>query len=58
MMGALCFMGMIAASFLPETLNQHLPESIQDADDFGKGNKFWTLIPPSNSSDEAKKESP
>jgi hypothetical protein len=45
-MTALCFVGMLAAAFLPETLNQHLPESIQDADDFGKNNKFWSLLPP------------
>lgn len=34
---------MIAASFLPETLKQRLPESLEDADKFGEGNKFWSI---------------
>jgi len=38
-------MGSICASFLPETLRQHLSETIEDAEDFGKGNKYWSLHP-------------
>jgi len=40
---ALCVVGAICASFLQETLNEKLPETVQDAALFGKGQKFWSL---------------
>jgi hypothetical protein len=36
-------LGAICASLLPETLNQKLPETVQDASHFGKDQKFWSL---------------
>jgi hypothetical protein len=44
-MAVLSFVGMISSAFLPETLKQTLPETIEDANQFGKGNKFWSLHP-------------
>ena len=44
-MSLIAIMGAISASFLPETLRQHLPETIEDAENFGKGNKYWSLHP-------------
>lgn len=31
----------IEASFLPETLNENLPQTIVEGENFGKGNKYW-----------------
>ncbi|CAL8092584.1 unnamed protein product [Orchesella dallaii] len=39
------FIGLLAATCLPETFRQPLPESIQDANKFGKGQKFWSYLP-------------
>lgn len=36
---------MIVSAFLPETLNQNLPETIDDANKFGKGVRFWSVFP-------------
>ncbi|CAL8072337.1 unnamed protein product [Orchesella dallaii] len=44
-MGMLCFIGLFVSAFLPETLNQNLPETIDDANKFGKGVKFWSVFP-------------
>lgn len=41
----LSLIGMIVSAFLPETLNQNLPETIDDANRFGQGVKFWSLFP-------------
>ncbi|ODM93566.1 Organic cation transporter 1 [Orchesella cincta] len=41
-MGMLCIIGLVVSAFLPETLNQNLPETIDDANKFGKGVKFWS----------------
>lgn len=35
--------GMVAALFLPETLHQRLPETLSDAQTFGRDQKFWSL---------------
>ncbi|XP_069687232.1 carcinine transporter-like isoform X2 [Periplaneta americana] len=35
--------GMAAALFLPETLHQRLPETLADAQTFGRDQKFWSL---------------
>ncbi|ODM94866.1 Organic cation transporter 1 [Orchesella cincta] len=44
-MGMLCIIGLVVSAFLPETLNQNLPETIDDANKFGKGVKFWSVFP-------------
>lgn len=44
-MAMLCVVGMVVSAFLPETLNQNLPETIDDANKFGKGVKFWSIFP-------------
>jgi hypothetical protein len=35
--------GTLAALFLPETLHQRLPETLADAQTFGRDQKFWSL---------------
>ena len=47
-MGIMSVVGMFASAFLKETLGQTLPETIEDASAFGKGNKFWSLHPNSD----------
>ncbi|XP_063703892.1 organic cation transporter 1-like [Culicoides brevitarsis] len=42
-MGALFIAGTIAMLFLPETLGELLPQTIEDACEFGKGQKFWAF---------------
>ncbi|XP_065079930.1 beta-alanine transporter isoform X1 [Ochlerotatus camptorhynchus] len=41
--GLMSVVGAICASLLPETLHQSLPESIEQAQKFGKNQGFWTL---------------
>ncbi|CAG7696957.1 unnamed protein product [Allacma fusca] len=53
-MGALSIVGMVASSFLPETLRQKLPETIEDASKFGRDNKFWSIVPVNHTDDEKK----
>ncbi|PSN43701.1 hypothetical protein C0J52_18637 [Blattella germanica] len=40
-LGALCMLGIICCLLLPETMNQRLPETIQDSAHFGKDQSFW-----------------
>ncbi|XP_071442498.1 organic cation transporter protein-like [Hetaerina americana] len=40
-LGILSFIGGVLALFLPETLDQELPTTLQDGEDFGKNQKFW-----------------
>lgn len=44
-MGSIAFMASIAASFLPETLKRTLPETIEQANEFGKTDKYWQVQP-------------
>lgn len=46
-MGVLFLSGGMSAFFLPETLGQRLPESMAEAQEFGKGQPMWG-IPKSN----------
>ncbi|PSN30459.1 hypothetical protein C0J52_25982 [Blattella germanica] len=41
--GILCISGGIASAFLPETLHQKLPETLADAEQFGKHQTFWSV---------------
>lgn len=31
----------VEATFLPETLNENLPQTIEDGENFGRGRKYW-----------------
>lgn len=42
-MGSISIISGITASFLPETLNENLPQTIDDGDDFGRDLKYWVL---------------
>jgi len=44
-MAIMSLTGLLVTAFLPETLHQHLPETIEDADAFGKEHQFWSLHP-------------
>jgi len=41
-------LGLITASFLPETLHQNLPESVKDAEEFGKAHRYLSFLPKHN----------
>ncbi|KAI1305343.1 Organic cation transporter 1 [Halotydeus destructor] len=42
-MGSVCLMAGIAASFLPETLDKNLPQTLQDGENFGRGQAYLSL---------------
>uniref|UniRef100_A0A182W0H4 Major facilitator superfamily (MFS) profile domain-containing protein n=1 Tax=Anopheles minimus TaxID=112268 RepID=A0A182W0H4_9DIPT len=42
-MGLSTAVGVLAALFLPETLHQSLPNTIEEAQKFGKHQRFWSL---------------
>ena len=44
--GVCSLIGATCTVFLPETLNQHLPESVTAANNFGKDHAFWSVLPP------------
>ncbi|XP_071441246.1 organic cation transporter protein-like [Hetaerina americana] len=43
-MGGICIVGAIAASFLPETLQQQLPETLAEAQVFGRNQRYWSIV--------------
>ncbi|XP_053670810.1 beta-alanine transporter isoform X2 [Anopheles nili] len=45
-MGLASIVGILAALFLPETLHQALPNTIEEAQQFGKEQRFWALPKP------------
>ena len=44
-LGFACFIGTIAASFLPETIGVDLPETLTEASDFGRDQPFFSFKP-------------
>lgn len=44
-MALLAILGLVASAYLPETFKQNLPESLEEANNFGKGVKFWSFLP-------------
>ncbi|XP_047111672.1 carcinine transporter-like [Schistocerca piceifrons] len=49
-LSAMHLLGALSVSFLPETALQRLPESLQDAAEFGRGRPYWSwrlIAPPS-----------
>lgn len=40
-LGILGVLGGVLALFLPETLDQELPQTLQDGENFGIGQKIW-----------------
>ncbi|XP_047111673.1 organic cation transporter 1-like [Schistocerca piceifrons] len=49
-LSAMHLLGALSVSFLPETALQRLPESLQDAAEFGRGSPYWSwrlIAPPS-----------
>ncbi|XP_066998143.2 carcinine transporter isoform X2 [Anabrus simplex] len=43
-LGGITLMGSIMASFLPETLYEKLPETLHEAQQFGRNQRFWSRI--------------
>lgn len=52
--GTLSVLGSACAAWLPETLHQALPESIEQAQKFGMNQKFWSLPKKPKTHNEAK----
>lgn len=42
-LGVLGVIGGILCLFLPETLDQELPQTLEDGENFGKGQKIWDM---------------
>jgi hypothetical protein len=42
-MGSVCLVAGFASTFLPETLNESLPQNIMEAKKFGKNRKYFSL---------------
>ena len=42
----ICLSGSLATSFLPETVGAKLPETLQDANNFGGKDKYFSFKPP------------
>ncbi len=55
-MSAICLVGGVAASFLPETAGAELPETIKEADEFGRDQKFFGWVRPRNLGSREKSE--
>ena len=55
-MSAICLLGGLAASFLPETLGMELPETVLEADTFGYEHEFFSWMPNDASKDGQKED--
>jgi OCT family organic cation transporter-like MFS transporter 4/5 len=44
-MALICLVGSVATSFLPETIGSKLPETIEEADRFGKHDTYFSYKP-------------
>ncbi|OXA51668.1 organic cation transporter protein [Folsomia candida] len=44
-LGLISAVGLLSSVSLPETFRQHLPETVEQANRFGKGVKFWSYLP-------------
>ena len=42
----ICLTGSLATSFLPETVGAKLPETLEDANQFGRTDKYFSFKPP------------
>ncbi|KAJ8895562.1 hypothetical protein PR048_000898 [Dryococelus australis] len=42
-MAALTLLGALVATLMPETLGQELPETLEDAANFGENQKYWKI---------------
>ena len=41
--GTVSLVSAVLVLFLPETLGRNLPQTLQQGEDFGKEQKFWSL---------------
>ena len=41
----ICVTGSVATSFLPETVGAKLPETLEDANQFGRSDKYFSFKP-------------
>jgi hypothetical protein len=53
-MGLIAITSGITVAFLPETLNENLPQTLQDGDSFGAGQEFFSFAKTKKSSKERK----
>ena len=44
-MFVVCATGALAVALLPETLGARLPETLEEASEFGKGDKYFSYLP-------------
>ncbi|XP_042901443.1 carcinine transporter-like [Parasteatoda tepidariorum] len=56
--GLVCILASISATFLPETLNEILPQTINDAETFGKDQRYFSCTGKRNSVSSTEEESP
>ncbi|XP_071441410.1 carcinine transporter-like [Hetaerina americana] len=42
-LGTCSLVGVVAATFLPETLHEKLPETLAEAQHFGRGQRYWSF---------------
>jgi len=45
----ICLVGAVGTSFLPETVGAKLPETLEDANQFGRSDKYFSFKPPRTS---------
>jgi hypothetical protein len=43
-LGSVAILATVTTAFLPETLNNKLPENLKDAKYFGNNQKFWNFF--------------